>query len=441
MGTDWKWRNWTKRSAAHVAASLAFLGCAFARLREPFATRNRAPGLKRAVKREKEGFCFPGACSCLVCLIRGLLLSHLLLCGAAARGQEPPQRLPSPDVPVYPLPPPGPGVAQPGAPYLGPPAGIDGPQILPPGGIEFTPGYAPGGIAPDDYLPLPGSPVGPLLSEDAFYEFYEDDYYAPQKLSPYKSGFFQKLSLSAAWFGNSRDARDLGGTEIETFLTVALPAPIREWPLLISPGYNVTFIDGPTVTDVPPKLYFTYVDFTWLPTIVHRYTLLLSVAPSVFGDFQEHEFRLTGKGLVIYDWVPDRLQFIAGVLYLNRENVRLLPAGGVIWTPADWARFEILFPKPKFGLRYNVGAGFEDWVFFTAEFGGNTWPIERESGAVDTFTYVDYRLLVGVERKINGGAGYRLEAGYVFGRDVDYGSGLGDFRPRDTFVLRGGLTF
>ena len=67
-----------------------------------------------------------------------------------------------------------------------------------------------------------------------------EEYYAPpQKLTPYKSGFFQKLSLSAAWFGNSNDPEDLGGTEIETFLTVALPAPIKEWPLLITPGYNV----------------------------------------------------------------------------------------------------------------------------------------------------------------------------------------------------------
>jgi len=37
----------------------------------------------------------------------------------------------------------------------------------------------------------------------------------------YKDGFFQKLSLSAAWFGNSGDPEDLGATEIETLL--ALP--------------------------------------------------------------------------------------------------------------------------------------------------------------------------------------------------------------------------
>jgi hypothetical protein len=266
-------------------------------------------------------------------------------------------------------------------------------------------------------------------------------YAAPQKLSPYKSGFFQKLSLSAAWFGNSNDPDDLGGTEIETCVTVALPAPIKEWPLVITPGFNMTLIDGPTVTDLPPRLYLAYTDFMWLPTILHRWTALLSVAPSVFGDFEAHEFRLTGKGLLIYDCVPDTLQIVAGVLYLNRDNVSLLPAGGLIWTPADWARFEILFPKPKFALRCNVGPGFEDWVFGTAEFGGNTWPIIRAGGFQDDVTYLDYRLLLGVERKLNGGAGYRLEAGYVFGRSIEFASGTGDFDPQNTFILRGAIAF
>jgi hypothetical protein len=318
----------------------------------------------------------------------------------------------------------------------GPPAGIDGPPLttiepLPPA----IPGAAIPGIGPIDDAPLPGSPLEEILTDEDLY------YLPPQKLSPYKSGFFQKLSLSAAWFGNADDPEDLGGTEIDTFLTVALPAPIKEWPLLITPGFNMTLIDGPTVTDLPSRLYLTYVDFMWLPTIVNRWTALVSVAPSVFGDFETGEFRLTGKGLVIYDWAPERLQFVAGVLYLNRENVLLLPAGGLIWMPADWTRFELLFPKPKLAVRVSVGQGYEDWIFGTAEFGGNTWPVVRESGLDDNLTYVDYRLIVGCERKLNGGAGYRLEAGYVFGRNITFTSGLGDFDPQNTILIRGGITY
>ena len=291
-------------------------------------------------------------------------------------------------------------------------------------------------------LAFPESAVGPIYSEEYYYEGVP----GPQKLSAHKNGFFQKLSFSAAWVGTG-GVGELGITEIDTALTVAVPMPIREWPMLITPGYNVRFLDGPNGppgSDLPPRLNEAYVDFMWLPTFVHRHTLMLAVAPSYFSDFEaDHDkaFRLTGKALWIYEARPEELQLVVGVLYLNRDNVRLLPAGGAIWCPSDWAKFELIFPKPKLALRYNVGAGFEDWVFGTAEFGGNTWAIERESGLSDQVTLLDYRLLGGIERKLDGGAGYRLEAGYVFGRSVEYSSNVGNFDPSDTFIVRGGVTY
>ncbi len=379
----------------------------------------------------------------------GLVCLALVFECSVVVAQESPRRLPTPEVPLQELQTPvgplldGPSVDGPVnvrqnpteiAPYAGPPAGIDGPERLPP--IETLPGVAPG-ITSEDLVPFEDSPLGPILPGEEYYVL-------PQKLSPYKGGFFQKLSLSAAWFGNSGDPEDLGATEIDTFVTVAVPAPIREWPLLITPGYNVAYLSGPGVTDLPPRLNHAYVDFLWIPEIVHRYKLYLSVAPGVFSDFESDDadaFRLTGKGLVIFDWVPDRLQLIAGVLYLNRDNVRLLPAGGVIWKPNDWMEFEALFPKPKAALRVNVGQGFEDWLFATAEFGGNTWSIERDTGEHDKVTYLDYRILSGVERRLNGGAGFRLEAGYVFGREIEYASGVGNFDPKSTVLIRGAIVF
>lgn len=360
------------------------------------------------------------------------ILMSAALTAAMAGGlfaQESPRRLPLPAAPVDKL-----SVT---APYAGPPAGIDGPARLPLPAEELPPAFEIGQPGPQASDPFPESPLGPILTDDEYYPL-------PQKLSAYKSGFFQKLSLSAAWIGTSDDPEDLGVTEIETFLTVALPFPIKQWPLLITPGYNMLLLEGPGVTDLPPRLNTAYVDFMWVPQIINRYTLVLAVAPSVFSDFQANDadmFRLTGKALVVYDWSPDRLQFVAGVLYLNRDNVRLLPAGGVIWTPTDWMRYELIFPKPKLAVRFHSDDGLEDWLYTTAEFGGNTWSIERETGLHDNVTYLDYRVLVGVERKLNGGAGYRLEAGYVFGRSIEFESGIGDFEPLDSFIVRGGLTF
>jgi hypothetical protein len=291
-------------------------------------------------------------------------------------------------------------------------------------------------VVPYDPLDMPPDAVA------AAQEFNSD---GTPKLRPFKQGFFQKLSLSAAWLGDGNDPADLGITEIETSLTVALPAPIRDWPLFITPGYNLYLLSDPGgLRDLPPQLHTVYLDFTWAPQFFQHHRLLLTVAPSIYSDFENDlssGFRVTGKALWVWDANPDKLQFVAGILYLNRDNIRLLPAGGAIWKPTPDFNFELIFPKPKLAMRVNVGAGYEDWIFVTAEFGGNTWAIQRDSGLNDTVTWIDYRLMAGYERRLDGGAGYRLEAGYVFGRNVEYGSGLGDYSPQNTFLIRGGITF
>lgn len=297
---------------------------------------------------------------------------------------------------------------------------------------------------------FPGSPLeigegNPLIVNGEL--MLDEEYYAtqPQKLADYRNGFFQKLALSGNWIVPGDGGTDIGSTEIDTYLTVALPFPIVEWPLLVSPGYNMILLEGPTSQgDLPPRLHATYVDFTWLPTILARYRLLLAVTPGIYSDFEASNsdaLRITGKAIVLHDLVPDRLQLVGGVIYLDRDNLKLLPAGGVIWKPTDWLLVEALFPKPKIATRWNVGQGYEDWLFVTAEFGGNTYAIIRDDGTKDSVTYADYRLLTGFERKLNGGAGYRFEAGYLFGRDVEYTSGQGNFSPGNTFMLRAGITF
>lgn len=314
-------------------------------------------------------------------------------------------------------------------PYSGPPAEIDGPEILP-----LTPDIM---LDPGDY-PADG-PIGmehPLLGDPVMRD-------GMTRLSSYRNGFFQKLSLTATWLPNGSDPQDFGFTEIDTFASFALPFPITAWPLVITPGFNMHLLGGPENTDLPARLYDTYFDFMWLPTFVNRYTLLLAVSPGYYSDFEVSDadaFRVTGKGLVLYDAVPDRLQLVAGVLYLGRDNLKLLPVGGAIWTPTDYLRFEFIFPKPKLAVCFNEGFGYQDWVYSTAEYGGNTYSVERTSGAHDKITLQDFRILMGVERKLNGGTGYSLEAGYVFGRRVTYLSG-GGFEPGDTVLLRAGIVF
>lgn len=338
------------------------------------------------------------------------------------------------------------GKARTESPHRRPPPSIDGPESLPEPQPNFEEMVEPAPPSPLKSRITLTEPDGEPALEMPLESYYAEDalYFQPPKLKAHRDGFFQKLSITGTWLYPGTEEADIGFADIETFGMFALPFPIVEWPMVITPGYNMHLLDGPEITDLPPRLHDAYVDFMWLPTFVHRWTMLLSVMPGYYSDFNFSDsdaFRLTGKGLVIFDADPQRLQLVASVLYLGRDNLKLLPVGGAIWRPTEDFTFELIFPKPKLAARLSQGPGFENWIYGTAEYGGNTYVIERADGARDKVTYQDFRLLVGYERRLNYGAGFRLEAGYVFGRQVDFASATGDFEPGDTVLLRAGVTF
>jgi hypothetical protein len=290
------------------------------------------------------------------------------------------------------------------------------------------------------YAVAPEALPGPALPDAEFQLYPPTD--GCGGITDHKDGFFQKLSFAATWLDRG-SAEGYGITELDLFAMFALPLPTREWPLLITPAFNVRYVDGPLAPDLPPRLYETYLDFMWLPRVSPRWTGILAVAPSLYSDFEVDDnsaWRLTGKGLARYDWVPERLQLLFGVLYLNRQDVRLLPAGGFIWTPSDGRRYELLFPRPKLAHRIDCGPYYEDWLYLGSEFGGNSWAFDR-GGTSDIVTLRDFRIYLGLERKFDGGAGYRLEVGYVFSREAEFASGIPDVHAPDTAMLRAGATF
>ena len=285
------------------------------------------------------------------------------------------------------------------------------------------------------------------FSGESFDSFLPNPWLAPgfvheSGITDQKDGFFQKLSFTAGWIGGNTPA-GFALTELELFTTLAVPFPTREWPLLLTPTFNVRQLDGPQTSDLPPQVYETFVDFTWLPKIGPRWLGILSAAPSVYSDFEHSSqaFRLTGRALARYDWTDDRVQLVFGVLYLNRDDVKLLPAGGIIWTPSASRRYELLFPRPSLAHRFHWGLGFEDWIYVSGEFGGNSYAIERLSGLADRVTLRDYRILLGAKRKLDGGAGLRLEVGYVLGRVIEYGSNTPDIQADDSVIVRGGVVY
>ena len=94
------------------------------------------------------------------------------------------------------------------------------------------------------------------------------------------------------------------------------------------------------------------------------------------------------------------------MVYLDRNDLPILPGVGLIWTPTpDW-RLDLIFPRPKLARRLVfLPRQREDWVYLGGSLGGRTWSVERQPGVPDQLTLRDYRLYLGWERIVEGGGG------------------------------------
>ena len=287
-----------------------------------------------------------------------------------------------------------------------------------------------------DYTSYPSELSQPLVTQS------EEEAFLSGRPSSSKPGIFQKLVFTGTWLDRGK-RDDVGISELELYATFGFPMPTRESPLLITPGFEVRYLDGPLGVDLPARLFDTYLQFRWLRQVNDRWGFDVAVSPGLHTDFEDYTddaLRITGRGLASLQWTPD-MKVVLGIVYLDRDDVSLLPAAGIVWTPSDEVRYELVFPRPRIAHRLFGDGHIEDWCYVVGEFGGGGWAIQRTSGAQGGVTIRDFRLLVGLERKADGGSGRRIEIGYVFGREVEFATATPAFEPDDTVMIRGGITY
>ncbi|MBU4398849.1 MAG: hypothetical protein KKE86_05870 [Planctomycetes bacterium] len=268
----------------------------------------------------------------------------------------------------------------------------------------------------------------------------------PQLPPGVRGGVFQKLLFDAAWLApGGNDGMGMNDLQLQSIF--ALPCPTIDSPLLITPGFAVHYLQGPRRVDLPPRLHEGYVQFRWLSQLNSKLGLDLAITPGVYSDFRQEaadSFRLTGHGAAAWNWT-DKAKVVLGAAYLDRPDAEVIPIGGVVWTPHEDVKFDLVFPHPRISRRiYWGGCGGDDkqdWVYLAGEFAGDAWAIRRADGSDDQVVLSDYRVILGLERKVSGGLSSRFEVGYVFSRRIRYTSGTPEYRPTDTVMLRGGLTY
>lgn len=370
-------------------------------------------------------------------LSRSLLTAAVVACCAPVFAQgrmQFPSQIPETTQPALP-----PNGALPsGAPQTLPPSTFDGriqpihpnwdpyanpanqqPQLMPRGGymaqgLNAPPGYA-------GQMTYPGAqPNGVLIAR-------------PQRLTKL---YFDYAMLA----GHGYD--DLGINDFNFRATFAFPFFYTQAPLEVTPGFGLHLWEGPGPRDLPPQVYDTTVDFAWRPQISPRFALDLGVRPGMFTDFDSptgNAFRIAGRAVGILTMSP-ATRVVFGLAYLDRLKTKLLPVGGVLWTPNADTRFELVFPRPKLAQKLTT-VGTTDWWWYVAgEYGGNTWEINTSLGQTEV-DYSDLRLILGLEWAVYQGAHGMLEMGYVFDRELKFRNSVPDFHLDDTLMLRTGISF
>ena len=304
--------------------------------------------------------------------------------------------------------------------------------------------YPPGGPPPGSVVTLPDEmPIA--ISAEEEYLPAEEYVFSPRKISEFKNGFFQKASFRSTYVDRG-DAGDVGITDLETYLTVAVSAPTKNSPLMISPSFSVHYFDGPSgvgAPALPARVHDAFVEFRWMTMWTQRFGFEVAFIPGIYSDFErwnEDAVRIKGRVGSLYKWTPD-LSFVLGFTYLDREDFNVLPIAGVVWTPNDLWRHEFVFPEVKISRRFDWGPDWDDWLYLAAGFGGDSYSIEQTPGTQDILTYRDIRFGLGMERKRNGGGGRLLEIGYVVSRQFEFVSGLPDYKPDDAIMVRAGFAY
>jgi hypothetical protein len=207
----------------------------------------------------------------------------------------------------------------------------------------------------------------------------------------------------------------------------------------LEPGFTMVWLTGPTTTDLPPYLFSIVIDAAMSFKINNRWSVDTVITPSWNTDFANKSselFRLPWQ-VVNSLKVNEELKLVVGVTDLDREDIQFLPVAGFTYKPLDGSRqFDLIFPRPKMAWRLGNSPDGNLWGYIAGELGGNSYAIQRPGTVHDIVTLRDYRLLFGWEHRGEKRHATRFEAGWVFGRAVEYASGIGDYCPSQTAIIR-----
>lgn len=134
-----------------------------------------------------------------------------------------------------------------------------------------------------------------------------------------------------------------------------------------------------------------------------------------------------------------------GAAYWDRVDGMVIPYAGVVYTPNQYWEFRLLFPKPRVSVFLGAPWGMPTWAYVSGEYHVEAYEVVVRppggGGSQQTrVEFEDWRVLGGLRWE----AGWLttfVEAGWVFGREVDYERVGQDFDVDTGFIARMGFRY
>lgn len=257
----------------------------------------------------------------------------------------------------------------------------------------------------------------------------------------------QEVRLTHTYLGSGSDPTDVNINDTVTSVTFAFPNFLGSGqPIFFSPTFGIHLWDGPhsLPADLPPSAYSAFFDTQYSTDPNQQLGAEFGYRMGVYTDFHtfnSHSLRYQGLGLVKLKITPTTTLKL-GAMYIDRNDIKILPAGGILWQPTPQIRFDIFFPQPKLAMYLTTVNNHELWWYLAGEYGGGAWTIERTSGVSDRMDINDIRVSIGLETVGQARFSGFAEVGYVFNRQVVYVVDPADsFDLGNTFMVRAGFSF
>ncbi len=295
-------------------------------------------------------------------------------------------------------------------------------------------------VAPEDLLnPLPPlaettDPIDPIIGQPILLDGAAKE---AESRSDKKSKKSADTRGSFAWIAGT--GNQLGILEwVDRDLAVYDYSVSDRAQLHVAGAYAMRWLTGPTTTDLPPYLFSIFIDVGLGFHLSDDWYVDVVISPSWNTDFANKDyqlFRLPWQAFNTFK-LNEEWKVVLGVTDLAREDIQYLPVAGILFKPSDGsAEYDLVFPRPKAAwcLRPGDKSG---WLYVAGELGGGSFSIARSNATHDIVTLRDYRLLIGWESRGEKQHASRIEAGWVFGRAVEYVSGVGNYDPAQTAIIR-----